>query len=100
MVHLQVQISDGERHVFCQTADLSTSGMFVRTDESHPLETRMSFQLLLPEERDAVVGTAAVVRAAVGGQGSLEGIGLRFIDFRPGCEARLRAYLERAGSHA
>ena len=100
MVHLQVQISDGERHVFCQTADLSTSGMFVRTDESHPLETRMSFQLLLPEERDAVVGTAAVVRAAVGGQGSLEGIGLRFIDFRPGCEARLRAYLERAGNHA
>jgi len=40
------------------------------------------------------------VRAAVGGQGSLEGIGLRFLDFRPGCEARLRAYLERAGSHA
>lgn len=98
MVHLQVRISDGERHVFCQTADLSTSGMFVRTEESYPAETRMAFQLLLPEEREAVTGTAAVVRSAAGGTNGPEGIGLRFVDFRPGCESRLRAYLARAGS--
>lgn len=97
MVHLQVRISDGERHVFCQTADLSTSGMFVRTDESYPAETRMAFQLLLPEEREAVSGTAAVVRSAPGGANGPEGIGMRFVDFRPGCEARLRSYLARGG---
>lgn len=95
MAHLQARIGEGERQDLCQTADLSSTGMFVRTDERYPLGTSMSFQLLLPGEREAVAGTAEVVRHAAGGDGRDEGIGLRFLELRPGSEARLRAFLAR-----
>ena len=98
MVRLQARISDGERQDLCQTVDLSLSGMFVRTDDSYPLGTTMSFQLQLPGERDPVAGSAEVVRQAAGGQGKLEGIGLRWVEFRSGSEARLSAFLTRAAA--
>lgn len=96
MVRLQARIGDGDSQAFCQTVDLSTSGMFVHTDVLYPLGTRTSFQLFLPQENGAVVGSAEVVRQAAGGQSRPEGIGLRWIDFRGGGEARLRAFLDRA----
>ena len=34
---------------------------------------------MLAEEREAVFGSAVVVRHAAGGQGKLEGIGLRYV---------------------
>lgn len=95
MVRLQARISDGDRQEFCQTVDLSATGMFVRSDARYPLGSTMSFQLMLAEEREAVFGSAEVVRHAAGGQGKLEGIGLRYVEFRSGSEARLRAFLER-----
>lgn len=95
MVRLQARIDDGVRQEFCQTVDLSASGMFVRTDARYPSGTTMSFQLVLPEDRDAVVGTVEVVRHAAGGKGRPDGIGLRYLEFRAGSEARLRAFLER-----
>ncbi|MEO8195773.1 MAG: response regulator [Thermoanaerobaculia bacterium] len=96
MVRLQARIGDGDSQVYCQTVDLSTSGMFVRTDAIYPLGTRTSFQLFLPQDNEAVVGSAEVVRHASGGQGRPEGIGLRWIEFRSGSEAQLRTFLARA----
>lgn len=99
MARLQARIGAGDRQDLCQTADLSATGMFVRTDERYPLGTSMSFQLLLPGEREAVAGTAEVVRHAAAGDGREEGIGLRFLELRAGGEARLRAFLARKLVH-
>ncbi len=96
MVRLQARIGDGDSQAFCQTVDLSTSGMFVGTDALYPLGTRTSFQLFLPQDSEAVVGSAEVVRQVSGGQGRAEGIGLRWVEFRTGSEAHLRAFLLRA----
>jgi hypothetical protein len=95
MVRLKARIGDGDRQSFCQTGDLSVSGMFVRTDESYPLGSTLSYELMLPQEREPVFGTAVVVRHAVAGEGKHEGIGLRYVEFRAGSEARLHAYIER-----
>ncbi|MEO7793799.1 MAG: PilZ domain-containing protein [Thermoanaerobaculia bacterium] len=96
MVRLQARLGDGERQALCQTGDLSSSGFFVRTDERYPLGSNLSFQLQLPGERDAVSGSATVVRFAQDGPGRFAGIGLRYVDFRDSSEARLRAFLDRA----
>ncbi|MBP9826671.1 MAG: PilZ domain-containing protein [Thermoanaerobaculia bacterium] len=96
MVRLQARIGDGEHQAFCQTYDISRSGMFVRTDSIYSLGSMVEFELLLPEEREAVVGRADVVRHSAGGEGKPDGIGLRYIDFRSGSEARLTAFLGRA----
>ena len=96
MVRLQARIGDGDSQAFCQTVDLSASGMFVGTDAPYPLGTRTSFQLFLPQDNEAVIGSAEVVRRASGGQGRPEGIGLRWVEFRTGSEAHLRAFLARA----
>jgi Tfp pilus assembly protein PilZ len=98
MVQLQARIGDGENQALCQTVDLSTSGLFVRTDERYPLGTIVNCRLLLPDEREPVAGTASVVRHAAGGSARLEGIGLRWIEFRPGSAARLQSYLERSAA--
>ena len=95
MVRLKARIGDGDHQSFCQTGDLSASGMFVRTDESYPLGSTLSYELMLPAEREPVFGSAVVVRHAAAGEGKLEGIGLRYVEFRTGSEARLRAYLKR-----
>ncbi len=96
MVRLQAQIGDGDQQVLCQTVDLSVSGMFVRADSHHPLGSTMTFQILLPEEREPVIGSAMVVRHATGAQGKPDGMGLRHLEFRAGSEARLRAFLKRS----
>ena len=95
MVRLQARVSDGDRQALCQAVNLSASGMLVRTDARYPLGTTVSFQILLPEERDAVVGTAEVVRHTVPELDKLEGIGLHYLGFRSDSEARLHAYLAR-----
>jgi hypothetical protein len=98
MVRLQARLGDGDGQSLCQTADLSISGMFVRTEARYPLGTMLTFELLLPGEREAVAGSAEVVRHVPGGPGLEEGIGLRYVDLRPGSEARLRGFLSRAAA--
>ena len=69
--------------------------MLVRTDTLYPVRTTVTFQILLPEEREPVTGDAEVARHTLFELEKLQGVGLRFSTFRPGAERRLHAFLER-----
>ena len=81
--------------------NLSTTGMFVASDEPLPVGTVFGFALALPTEAEPILGQAGVVRKATDGNGGHRGIGVRFLSLGGESSARLdrlvRHQRERSG---
>lgn len=81
------------RRVFCQTVNISLSGMLLRAHHSYPAGTELGFELLLPNRTKPVRGRAQVVRASVQRREPYPGIGVAFAGFDLDGALRLAEFL-------
>jgi hypothetical protein len=81
------------RHAFCQTVDVSESGMLLCTPHGYDPGTELGFELDLPACRGKVVGKARVVRRADGGHDDCPRVGVAFTRLEPVGRQRLLAFL-------
>ncbi len=69
------------RRVFCETVNVSTSGMLLRVPHTLPCATELRFELFIPGLAEPVCGQARVVRRTEQRGEPYPGIGVRFVSF-------------------
>ncbi len=79
-VQLEMILPAGESQAFCQTENLSESGMLLRGFQHYPLGTQFSFRLQLPGTDRCLKGVAEVARTTDVGRENVEGFGARFVE--------------------
>jgi hypothetical protein len=97
---VQVESRDGSRstRTLTRTQDLSLTGMLIQGGQEFPLGSEFSFELHLPGEDIAVVGSARVVRRCDTEREPLEGVGASFAGFEGNGHRWLASFLEREAS--
>lgn len=89
--------SDGRALMaFCQTENLSRSGMLLKGFGHHAVGTTLDFELNIPGDAAPIRGSAEVRRATNVVAERVEGIGARFLSFATGDRFRLESFLSRA----
>ena len=90
--HLRVALqSDGPSY---ETANISSGGMFVRTDRELPVGTTMSVELGLPDDQRPTPVNVKVVHAVP------QGLGLQFVGGDAAFQERLDRYLQSIAANA
>jgi CheY-like chemotaxis protein len=79
--------------MLCQTLNMSSTGMLIRTPDPFPIGATVTFELSVPQDPTPVRGTAEVVRHTRQERENLNGMGVRFCSFDLDSEQRLGAYL-------
>jgi hypothetical protein len=88
-----VHTQSAPRRAFCQTENVSTSGMLLRGFGHYPQGTRLEFELSLPGVSDPICGAAEVRRVTNAAIERVEGFGARFTEFTGTDRGRLEQYL-------
>ncbi|MCW8985338.1 MAG: PilZ domain-containing protein [Thermoanaerobaculales bacterium] len=78
---------------FCQTENVSATGMLLRGFGHYPPGTTIDFEINIPGQSDPIRGKATIARTTNVTTERMEGVGARFNDFREGDRARLTEYL-------
>jgi hypothetical protein len=78
---------------FCQTENVSETGMLLRGFGHYPPGTTIDFEINIPGQSDPIRGQATIARTTNVSAEMMEGVGARFSDFRDGDRARLTEYL-------
>jgi hypothetical protein len=78
---------------FCQTENISESGMLLRGFGHYPPGTTIDFEINIPGQPDPIRGRATIARTTNVSLERMEGVGARFDDFRDGDRARLTDFL-------
>ena len=91
MVRLEADLPYGKSLRICQSENLSISGMLVRTEDTFPVDTRVSTTFALPDGGDPIQAEARVVRLT--GPGEIPGIALHFEKLNQKDRGRLEDYL-------
>jgi hypothetical protein len=78
---------------FCQTENVSQTGMLLRGFGHYPPGTTIDFEINIPGQSDPIRGRATIARTTNVSSERMEGVGARFEDFREGDRARLTDYL-------
>jgi len=94
MVRMVVHLEEGNRLHMYQSENISRGGLLIRTDQSYPIGTRMTFDCTLPGDRAPLQGVAEVVRHTVQDVEKLHGVGLRWLELKGDSQKRLFAYLD------
>ena len=81
------------RRVFCETVNVSSSGMLLRVPHSVPPATELRFELFLPGLATPLRGRGQVVRLTLQGREPFPGIAVEFYAFAASDEAILAARL-------
>jgi hypothetical protein len=79
---------------WCETENLSTSGMLVRSATVFPAGTKLEFALEVPREALPIRGEVQVCRVTDRSREGTEGFGARFVAFRGPDETRLTHILD------
>jgi hypothetical protein len=95
-VRLTIMVPGFARKVFCQTINVSTSGVLLRIPHSYPAGTDVMFEMLVPAETGPVRGQAIVVRAATQGRERFPGMALSFSSLERNGRERLERFIARA----
>jgi CheY-like chemotaxis protein len=93
-MNLMTALGNRGRELFCQTVNLSATGMLVRMEVQPQLGSPVVFRLHLAEPAGTVIGRGEMVRHASRSQGGFGGVGVRFVSFAEDGEARLHRFLE------
>jgi len=99
-MNLQTALGNRGREIFCQTVNLSATGMLVRTQARPQLGTPVVFRLYLSEKLGSVMGRGEMVRHATRFRGGFDGVGVRFKSFAEDGAVRLQRYLEELAGDA
>lgn len=78
---------------FCQTENVSETGMLLRGFGHYPPGTTIDFEINIPGESDPIRGSAVIARVTNPNLEHLEGVGARFGNFLGQDKARLTEYL-------
>jgi Tfp pilus assembly protein PilZ len=97
MLRLEVQLGAGKLLRMCQTDNISESGMLVRCQEPIAIGSEVRLALSLPRSAEPVQAKAEVVRQTDPDRESVQGLGLRFLEFEGQGGKALSEYLK---SHA
>jgi uncharacterized protein (TIGR02266 family) len=95
MVGMGVNLGVGKVLRMAQAANVSTSGMLIRTNEEFPLGADISLEFTLPGQHEPIKTEATVVRHTDPDREQIRGLGLKFVDISPSHKKRLEEYLER-----
>ena len=99
-MNLQASVGNKGRELFCQTVNLSTTGMLVRTTHKPQLGSIVVFQINIPNSNDPIIGRGEMVRHADKHQGGFDGVGVRFMSFAEDGAERLKHYVEELAVQA
>jgi hypothetical protein len=78
---------------FCQTDNLSETGMLLRGFGHYPPGTTIDFQINIPGQSEPIRGSATIARTTNVENERFEGVGARFDDFLGADRSRLTDYL-------
>ncbi|MCJ7754632.1 MAG: PilZ domain-containing protein [Thermoanaerobaculales bacterium] len=78
---------------FCQTENISESGMLLRGFGHYPPGTTIDFEINIPGQSDPIRGTATIARTTNVTLERMEGVGARFQSFTGQDGGRLTEYL-------
>lgn len=94
MTRFQITLGGKNDMLLCQTENLSTTGMLIRTDRRYEKGTQIEFEFGVGEDPRPVRGVAEVVRQTLIGKEEVAGIGMRFLSFEGDSQRRLEAFLQ------
>ena len=95
MLRLKAKVQAQNTMLMCQTANVSSSGLFLVHQTKLPVGTVFSFELMLPDARKPIAGEARVVRHAAVGKEKCEGMGATFLSMSPEDQRLLEDYVTR-----
>lgn len=91
--NVEAAVGETDRELFCQTVNISATGMLIRTRHRPALGSQVLFKITLPEEHGMVSGCGELVRHSVTAKGEVDGFAIRFDSFANGGALRLQRYL-------
>ncbi len=94
-VRIMVQVGDRPLRAFCQTENLSRSGVLLRGFGHYPKGTPLQFEISIPGEPTPIRGRAEVRRTTDLAAERVEGVGASFVGFEDDDGRRLTAFLDR-----
>ncbi len=88
-----LQLEQRPLRTFCQTENISETGMLLRGFGHYPPGTTIDFEINIPGQSDPIRGTATIARTTNVSLERMEGVGARFQTFIGQDEGRLTEYL-------
>jgi len=79
---LDVELTSGEEKLTATTGNISLGGLFVETDRTFPLQTRLQIRFRIPTQPEPIDVSGEVRWIEQGGPGQPAGIGVRFQGLR------------------
>lgn len=92
--NVEAALGNTGRELFCQTVNLSSSGMLIRTRHRPPLGTPVVFKIHVADPVGTIFGRGEIVRHATTDRGGVDGIAIRFVSFAKDGALRLQEYIE------
>jgi len=89
-----IQVEDHPVRAFCQTENLSLTGMLLRGFGHYPSGTEIKFEINIAGESDPIRGFARIARTTNVAVERVEGVGASFLSFFGSDKSRLSTYLE------
>lgn len=94
MVRCELPVGETRFERMCQTHDVSTTGMLLRTARDLPVGTAFPFVLELPEDDKPIAGRGRIVRRAEADREGATGVGVQFLSLGGDGAARLERFVD------
>jgi DNA-binding NarL/FixJ family response regulator len=92
--NLETALGNTGRELFCQTENLSMTGMLVRTRHKPQLGSQVVFKIHIGDGNGPIIGRGELVRHANPNKKHHEGVGIRFLSFATDGADRLETFLK------
>jgi hypothetical protein len=98
MMRVEVHLDQGRQLVMCQTENVSTAGMLLRSQQPFPVGTRLVFDFTPPGDRSPIRGKGEVMRHSMPDIENVHGVGVRILEFQSDGRSRWEAFLAKSVS--
>lgn len=95
-VELNAQLDGREVSRFCQTVNVSESGLLLRFKGSLPVGSELSLAIHLPDESEPIQAVGRVVRRTDPNKEALDGIAVRLIEIPATGRRRLAEFIDQS----
>ena len=95
LARLEVKLGGAKDLILCQTENLSSTGMLIRTERRYQNGVESDFEFAAPDEPRPIKGTARIVRRTMIGRDSVGGVGVTFVAWEGDSQRRYQRMLGR-----